>query len=47
MLTATPARLLGLEGRKGILTRDADADLVLLDESFQVAEVMTRGVRVA
>jgi N-acetylglucosamine-6-phosphate deacetylase len=46
MLTATPARLLGLEGRKGILTRGADADLVLLDESFQVAGVMTRGVGV-
>jgi N-acetylglucosamine-6-phosphate deacetylase len=44
MLTSNPARLLGLEGRKGCLAAGADADLVLLDDQFDVAGVMTRGV---
>jgi N-acetylglucosamine-6-phosphate deacetylase len=43
MLTANPARLLGLEGRKGALVPGADADLVLLDAELQVKGVMTRG----
>jgi N-acetylglucosamine-6-phosphate deacetylase len=43
MLTSNPARLLGLERRKGCLVAGADADLVLLDDSLQVAGVMTRG----
>jgi N-acetylglucosamine-6-phosphate deacetylase len=43
MLTANPARLLGLEGRKGRLVPGADADLVLLDADLAVAGVMTRG----
>jgi N-acetylglucosamine-6-phosphate deacetylase len=44
MLTANPARLLGLEGRKGTLVAGADADLVLLDAGLAVAGVMTRGL---
>lgn len=44
MLTSNPAHLLGLEARKGFLAPGADADLVLLDDQFQVAGVMTRGV---
>jgi N-acetylglucosamine-6-phosphate deacetylase len=44
MLTANPARLLGLDGRKGALAPGADADLVLLDAQLEVAGVMTRGV---
>lgn len=43
MLTENPARLLGLEARKGVLAPGADADLVLLDEQMQVVAVMTRG----
>ena len=43
MLTTNPARLLGVSKRKGTLAAGADADLVLLDESMQVAGVMTRG----
>jgi N-acetylglucosamine-6-phosphate deacetylase len=43
MLTTNPARLLGMSKRKGTLAAGADADLVLLDESMQVAGVMTRG----
>jgi N-acetylglucosamine-6-phosphate deacetylase len=44
MLTLNPARLLGLEKRKGALEPGADADLVLLDENLQVRGIMTRGV---
>lgn len=44
MLTANPARLLGLERTKGNLIPGADADLVLLDDQLNVAGVMTRGI---
>jgi N-acetylglucosamine-6-phosphate deacetylase len=44
MLTSNPARLLGLEARKGCLAAGADADLVLLNDQLEVAGVMTRGV---
>ncbi len=47
MLTENPARLLGLEARKGALAPGADADLVLLDDKMEVAGVMTRGARLA
>jgi N-acetylglucosamine-6-phosphate deacetylase len=44
MLTYQPAKLLGLEKRKGVLTAGADADLVLLDAKMEISGVMTRGV---
>jgi N-acetylglucosamine-6-phosphate deacetylase len=44
MLTLNPARLLNLENRKGILVPGADADLVLLDDSLQVTQVVVRGI---
>ncbi|MGB6430216.1 MAG: N-acetylglucosamine-6-phosphate deacetylase [Candidatus Acidiferrales bacterium] len=44
MATFNPARVLGMETRKGILAAGADADLVLLDEKMQVAGVMARGL---
>lgn len=43
MLTSNPARLLGLERRKGCIVPGADADLILLDNQLAVAGVMTRG----
>jgi len=43
MVTANPARQLGLGASKGVLAPGADADLVLLDDKLQVASVMTRG----
>jgi N-acetylglucosamine-6-phosphate deacetylase len=43
MLTANPARQIGLESRKGVLAPGADADLVLLDEKLEISGVMTRG----
>jgi N-acetylglucosamine-6-phosphate deacetylase len=44
MLTLYPARVLGIESRKGVLAPGADADLVLLDASLQIVRVITRGV---
>lgn len=43
MLTANPARLLGLQEKKGALRVGADADVVLLDTELRVTGVMTRG----
>jgi N-acetylglucosamine-6-phosphate deacetylase len=44
MLTANPAKLLGIEFKKGALRVGADADIVTLDENLQVANVWTRGI---
>ncbi len=44
MLTSNPARLLHLEQRKGCLKPGADADLLLLNERFEVVRAMARGV---
>jgi N-acetylglucosamine-6-phosphate deacetylase len=44
MLTANPARQIGLGTRKGVLAPGADADLVFLDDNLEVSGVMTRGV---
>ncbi|HLY09403.1 MAG TPA: amidohydrolase family protein, partial [Planctomycetota bacterium] len=38
-----PARLLGLEGRKGVLKPGADADVVLLDRSLMVRMTFVGG----
>jgi N-acetylglucosamine-6-phosphate deacetylase len=43
-LTLNPARLLGLDGKKGVLVPGADADLVLLDDQKRIAGVLTAGV---
>lgn len=43
MLTLYPARVLGLETRKGVLAPGADADLVFLDANLQITRVVTRG----
>jgi N-acetylglucosamine-6-phosphate deacetylase len=47
MLTANPARQIGLAARKGVLAPGADADLVFLDDKLEVAGVMTRGAGLA
>jgi N-acetylglucosamine-6-phosphate deacetylase len=44
MLTVNPAKLVGLEGRKGALREGADADIVLLDAGLQLRRVFARGV---
>ena len=43
MLTLNPATLLGIEFKKGALRTGADADIVLLTEGLEVAQVWTRG----
>ena len=43
MVTANPARQIGLGTRKGVLAPGADADLVFLDSKLEVSGVMTRG----
>jgi N-acetylglucosamine-6-phosphate deacetylase len=43
MLTLYPAKLLGVESRKGIIAAGADADLVFLDSQLQISQVVTRG----
>lgn len=47
MATMNPARLLGIQDRKGRLATGADADIVLLDDSQKVAAVFARGRAVA
>lgn len=44
MLTANPAKLVGLESRKGALRPGADADIVLLDAGLQIRRVFARGI---
>ncbi|WP_394768614.1 N-acetylglucosamine-6-phosphate deacetylase [Lacisediminihabitans sp.] len=46
-LTATPARVLGLEHRLGRLAPGFVADAVLLDHDWQVGEVWANGLRIA
>lgn len=47
MLTANPAKLVGLEGRKGSLRLGADADIVLLDSALRIRRVIARGADAA
>ncbi|MCL6451113.1 MAG: amidohydrolase family protein [Acetobacteraceae bacterium] len=42
-LTLNPARILGLEGRKGEISPGRDADLVVLDEGFTVRLTLVGG----
>lgn len=46
MLTANPAKLLGIENKKGRLHANADADIVLLNEQLEITQVYTRGLAV-
>lgn len=46
MLTFNPAKLLGIEHKKGVLHPNADADVILLTESLEIAQVYTRGLPV-
>jgi N-acetylglucosamine-6-phosphate deacetylase len=47
MVTANPARQIGLGARKGVLAPGADADLVFFDDKLEVSGVMTRGAGLA
>ena len=43
MMTATPARVAGIDDRKGHILPGYDADIVLLDKDLQVKSVMAMG----
>jgi N-acetylglucosamine-6-phosphate deacetylase len=46
MLTLNPAKLLGIEFKKGALRTGADADIVVLDENLEIRHVWARGTLV-
>ena len=41
--TANPARLLGVDERKGSLTAGHDADIAVLDDNYEVVQTYVRG----
>ena len=43
MLTKNPAKLVGVDGRKGTIKKGMDADLVLFDENINIISVMNGG----
>lgn len=43
MLTYNPARLLGFEGKKGVIAPGADADLLLFDDDINIKMTMISG----
>jgi N-acetylglucosamine-6-phosphate deacetylase len=43
MMTATPARIIGVEGAKGSLAPGMDADIVIFDEGVEVGMTMVGG----
>jgi N-acetylglucosamine-6-phosphate deacetylase len=43
MAATTPAQLLGIDDRKGLIAPDRDADLVVLDDRLHVTAVLARG----
>lgn len=47
MATEVPARILGVANRKGRLESGYDADVVVLNEKFEVERVFARGLEVA
>ena len=43
MMTHTPARILGVHGRKGALVAGRDADIIMFDDSINIAMTMIMG----
>lgn len=43
MASATPARILGVDRKKGTLARGMDADIVIFDDNFEVNTVIVSG----
>jgi N-acetylglucosamine-6-phosphate deacetylase len=43
MATATPARILGIDDKKGSLTIGKDADLVIFDEEIDIKATIVKG----
>lgn len=47
MASETPARILGIDDRKGSLTPDRDADIILFDDDIQIKRVIIGGETLA
>ena len=43
MATVNPAKVIGVDDRKGSLTRGKDADIVVLDEGLSVIMTLVEG----
>jgi len=43
MMTATPARIMGIHNKKGSLAIGKDADLVIFDENFKIQATIVNG----
>lgn len=43
MITGTPARILGIENRKGLLIPGKDADIVIFDDDIQIQTTIVNG----
>ena len=43
MMTSTPARIIGIDGRKGALAAGMDADIVIFDENIDIKLAMVEG----
>lgn len=46
MMSTTPARIMGVEAKKGSLTPGKDADIVIFDEHIQIQETIVGGKRI-
>ncbi|MBU3121996.1 N-acetylglucosamine-6-phosphate deacetylase [Sinomicrobium sp. 2019215] len=46
MMTNTPARIMGIDQKKGSLTIGKDADIVIFDQNIEIQETIIRGKRV-
>jgi N-acetylglucosamine-6-phosphate deacetylase len=46
MLSFNPAKLLGIEHKKGVLHPNADADIILLNDGLEITQVFARGLAV-
>lgn len=44
MAAETPARIMGVDDRKGSLQKDKDADIVILDKDLNVRAVWQYGI---
>jgi N-acetylglucosamine-6-phosphate deacetylase len=43
MITGTPARILGVSGKKGSLVVGKDADIIIFDKNINVSMTMIKG----
>ena len=46
MMTYNPAKILGIQGRKGSLSAGMDADVVIFDDEIRIQSVLVKGKKV-